>query len=58
MINASEFKNSKFLESNLVKIFPIEASKSQLSLVRIATSFREIDIAIKIGITDKSQVLT
>ena len=49
MINASEFKNSKFLESNLVKIFPIEASESQVSLVRIATSFREIDIAIKIG---------
>ena len=48
MINVSEFKNSKILESNLVKIFPIEA-KSQLSLARIATSFSEIDIAIKIG---------
>lgn len=49
MINASDFRDTKLFKNNLVELFPINESESKLSLVRIATSFRDIDIAIKIG---------
>ena len=47
MINAAEFKDKSFLEESLESLFPNTAEDSPIKLVRIASHFDEIDIALE-----------
>ena len=44
MINAADFKNSKNINKDIDHLFPLDASKSKLSLVRIASRYSDFCI--------------
>ncbi|OUL44038.1 hypothetical protein B0W81_00610, partial [Prochlorococcus sp. HOT_208_60] len=55
MINASEIRESKNFQEIMNNLFPVKASNSKVSLVRIATTLEDIEYAIKAGEWLKNQ---
>ncbi len=49
MINASEIRENEDFLSTMKKLFPISASSSKISLIRIATTLKDLEYAIKAG---------